>query len=338
MSRYMFCTHLSRLMMPVTTCRVSTAFVKSGVTATEPRGRRGVKTQARSFWSSLREGPGEEPLAPAARDWRWWLSALRRRPWLAVTAAGGLVATMVLKQVFPVESAPWLVHVAVLIGMGLLGPALGIVHVVERSRVESDDVQRERMTRRPPQDGSFEELPRPCWSWRGPRARHTLRCSGALAGFGTAFGVAITADPWGWRQGGADRVAFLVLTGALVVAPLATAVVLPVIVARRARHLLARPLRPEPLRLLGVGARSQNWYAVRGDDPGGERLVLPRFPGRSLLVAGDTVQVWMADEPPQRPGERLGDAVPVALTLQGHTLWATLAHESTLRAGGHLQG
>jgi hypothetical protein len=277
-------------------------------------------------------------MAPTARDWRWWLSALRRRPWLAVTAAGGLLATVALKQVFPVDSTPWLMHVAVLVGMGLLGMALRIVHVVERSRVESDDVRRERMTRRPPQDGSIDELPRPCWSWRGARARHVLRWSVALAGFGCTFGVPIAVDPWGWRQGGADRVAFLVLTGALVVAPLVTAVMLPAIVARRAGHLLARPLRPEPLLLLGVGARSQSWYAVRGDDPEGERLVLPRFPGRSLLVAGDTVQVWMADEPPQRPGERLGDAVPVALALRGHTLWATLAHESTLRAGGHLQG
>jgi len=274
---------------------------------------------------------------PTARDWRWWRSALLRRPWLVVTATGGLLATATLKQAFQTASTPLAGSMAVAIGSGLVAAALRTVHVRERSRTEKDDVRREQMPRRPPRDGSADEPLRPHWSWHGPRARHAMRWSATLAGFGCSLGASLLSDPWGWRQGGGDRVAFVVIVAGMVVAPVITAIALPGIVAWRSRRLLARTLRPLPLRLLGVGGMTQNWYAVREDAPDGERLVMPRFPGRSLLVAGDVVQVWMADEPPDHPRERLGDTVPVALTAQGQTLWPTLGRESVLRAGGHLE-
>ena len=79
-----------------------------------------------------------------------------------------------------------------------------------------------------------------------------------------------------------------------------------------------------------MGRASQAWYAVAPDDPGGERLMLPAFPGRSLLVAGDVVHVWSAAAPPRFPQGRARKDVPVAIVGPAGTSWGRLGYASVV--------
>ena len=282
----------------------------------------------RSALRALRDGPDEEPLAPTARDWRWWIRALRRQPWLVVTGVVAFGAGTALRQVVPVHGFLRALGGGLL--FGLVGGFVRGVHALTRQAAEAADIRAERLARRRPVDVSSSEATRPEWSWRAPTARHAFRWSLAWAALAAAVGVPMLLVPDGWNATLGARLGWLAFVALVFVAPLIAAVTLPLAKARRARAMLVGPLRPWSLRLVGVGRASQAWYAVDVDAPDGERFVLPPFPGRSLLVAGDVVHVWAAALPPRGASSRTDRDVPVAVVGPAGTLWARLGYDSVL--------
>lgn len=227
-------------------------------------------------------------LVPAARTWRGWAAAVRRRPGPVVTLLGGVgAANVVLSRlgdsdvVQALQTGTW-----IFAGTVFRDARAG---VLQGSSPLTGAPSAER--RRPPVDVRTGGPVPPAWRWTGPLGRWLLvaaLCAGGLLAVSATWLVEALRD----GSSAALVVAVLLALGCVLGAGgLAVSVLLVPAACRR----VVRHGTPTLVRVLGVEHEGQQWHVQPLD--GGEVVVLPAFRGRSRLVAGDVVHLWTA--PPQ---------------------------------------